>query len=217
MPPPYSTTGRSWIPIIGTLNSHSCFSLGLPLIAIVVLVCLRLAIRPIRNQRRMATMKDCSQQTLPITPPTAVEKSRSSEDCTHQKLPITPPSSGESRIVEQQPPSPETSQPYQPTYPWQSPPKLLPTPYEAQYPFPTIQRHATEPSPSSSSTTRRHSSADSPPEDVTKQTTTFYTRRVSTDSFPAPSSVTLHGTVTTSHKGWRRKTWVVTGTDATSS
>lgn len=84
---------------------------------------------------------------------------------------------------------------FQPVYPWTSPPQPLPGPYDARlYPLPTIRRHSYDPSvvvPAANSTIS-------------------YTRRVSTNSIPTHTS-TIHGTVTTSTKGWRRNQWVISG------
>lgn len=82
-----------------------------------------------------------------------------------------------------------------PVYPWNSPPQTLPGPYDPRfYPLPTIRRHSYDPSVIT-------------PEETSS---VFYTRRVSTNSIPAQPRM-LHGTVTTSKKGWRRNQWVISG------
>lgn len=96
------------------------------------------------------------------------------------------------RILErkdEQPPA------FKPIYPWTSPPQALPGPYDPRlYPLPTIRRHSYD-----------------PPVVVLEQNETMsYTRRVSTNSIPNMQT-TLHGTVTTSTKGWRRNQWAISG------
>lgn len=82
-----------------------------------------------------------------------------------------------------------------PIYPWIGPPLPLPGPYDPRvYPLPTL---------------RRHSSVE-PSQEATENETISYTRRVSTNSIPV-RQITLHGTITTSQKGWRRNQWVVSG------
>ncbi|KAF2252272.1 hypothetical protein BU26DRAFT_254494 [Trematosphaeria pertusa] len=84
---------------------------------------------------------------------------------------------------------------FKPVYPWTSPPQPLPGPYDPRlYPLPTVRRHSYDPSVL-----------------VPEQDSTIsYTRRVSTNSIP-PRQAEIHGTVTTSMKGWRRNQWVVSG------
>lgn len=90
----------------------------------------------------------------------------------------------------QQPPT------FRPIYPWVSPPQPLPGPYDPRlYPLPTV---------------RRHSSANPSPNSPEESNQILYTRRVSTNSIPSRQS-TIHGSVTTSSKGWRRNQWVVSG------
>jgi hypothetical protein len=101
--------------------------------------------------------------------------------------------------VEKEPAYPQEKTPVQvehetifkPIYPWVLPPHPLPGPYD--YPPPSL---------------RRHSSAEDSLETPTETNTILYTRRVSTNSIPTRQS-TLHGTVTTSHEGWRRNLWEV--------
>lgn len=84
---------------------------------------------------------------------------------------------------------------FKPIYPWTSPPQTLPGPYDPRlYPLPTIRRHSCDPSVAVSE----------------QNATILYTRRVSTNSIPS-TQTTLHGTVTTSTKGWRRNQWVISG------
>lgn len=84
---------------------------------------------------------------------------------------------------------------FEPIYPWIAPPQALPGPYDPRlYPLPTIRRHSYDPS------------APAPEQD----TTISYSRRVSTNDIPSHQA-RLHGSVTTSTKGWRRNQWVVAG------
>ncbi|KAF2873609.1 hypothetical protein BDV95DRAFT_348511 [Massariosphaeria phaeospora] len=84
---------------------------------------------------------------------------------------------------------------FRPIYPWIGPPQPLPGPYDPSlYPLPTLRRHSCCP----------------PAANPSENSTVPYTRRVSTNSMPGHPSI-LHGTVTTSSNGWRRKQWVVTG------
>jgi hypothetical protein len=84
---------------------------------------------------------------------------------------------------------------FKPIYPWISPPQALPGPYDPRlYPLPTIRRHSHDPS------------AQRPEQN----TTVSFARRVSTNHIPTQQR-TLHGSVTTSTRGWRRSQWVVSG------
>jgi hypothetical protein len=90
---------------------------------------------------------------------------------------------------------PQARPAFTPSYPWLAPPQPLPGPYDPRlYPLPTIRRHSFDPS------------IRAPAQD----TTTSYSRRVSTNDLPLQQTV-LHGSVTTSTKGWRRNQWVVSG------
>lgn len=87
------------------------------------------------------------------------------------------------------------SQDIRPIYPWIAPPQPLPGPYDPRlYPLPTIRRHSYDPSVF-----------------VPEQNTSIsYTRRVSTNDIPTRQA-TVHGSVTTSTRGWRRNQWVISG------
>ncbi|KAF1352929.1 hypothetical protein EJ07DRAFT_183110 [Lizonia empirigonia] len=85
----------------------------------------------------------------------------------------------------------------EPIHPWILPPERLPGPYDPMYyplPPPTIRPTSTDSSPAKPET--RNSAP--------------YTRLVPTTGSP-PNERTLHGTMTTSTKGWRRTHWNVTG------
>lgn len=89
----------------------------------------------------------------------------------------------------------DRSQEIRPIYPWTSPPQPLPGPYDPRlYPLPTIRRHSYDPS------------VTEPDQD----SSISYTRRVSTNDIPIHQT-TLHGSVTTSKRGWRRNQWVISG------
>jgi hypothetical protein len=90
---------------------------------------------------------------------------------------------------------PQVQPAFTPLYPWLAPPQPLPGPYDPRlYPLPTVRRHSFDPS------------IRAPAQD----TTTSYSRRISTNDLPLQQAV-LHGSVTTSTKGWRRNHWVVSG------
>lgn len=107
---------------------------------------------------------------------------------TEKELPDRPP---QNQVQDQTPT-------FKPIYPWITPPHPLPGPYDPNhYPLPSVRRHSSV----------EKSSPEVNPE---KANTISYTRRVSTNSIPIRHS-TLHGTITTSHQGWRRNLWVVPG------
>jgi hypothetical protein len=105
----------------------------------------------------------------------------------------------ESTLPYPEPPtwSPDSAAAFRPIYPWLGPPQPLPLPFDPNFfPSPTI---------------RRHSDADTPPGASMETNSISYSRRISTNSIPTRQSSLVHGTVTTSQKGWRRNQWVISG------
>jgi hypothetical protein len=104
----------------------------------------------------------------------------------------------------------ETLQPIlSPIYPWISPPKELPGPYDAPYyppPLPTIKTEESLQNDRQPETIKTKLSSDDVPEELE---TISYTHRISTTSTSDQESL-VEGTVTVSTKGWRRTQWTVT-------
>ncbi|ORX91395.1 hypothetical protein BCR34DRAFT_283360 [Clohesyomyces aquaticus] len=178
MPPPALPTGLSRISDFTLPNAYA----QLPKIFLLVLAvasCLRYAVVHCIRRKRRETEAHVKFE----------EKART---CI-QTLPEKP-----SKPSEIAPPKDSTPLSLTSVYPWTSPPKALPGPYDPRlYPLPTIRRH----------------SYPHPPQESTDQTTISYTRRISTNSIPA-RQIILRGTVTTAKNeasGWRRNQWVVEG------
>jgi hypothetical protein len=104
----------------------------------------------------------------------------------------------------------EILQPFlRPIYPWTSPPKPLPGPYDTPYyplPLPTIKLEKSIDITIKSPTVKLEQTSDNMPEELESIS---YTRRVPATSTPDRESL-IEGFTTVSTKGWKRTQWTVT-------
>ncbi|KAF2279974.1 uncharacterized protein EI97DRAFT_106511 [Westerdykella ornata] len=182
MPPPPSETGVTRISYFPISAIRNGRWAELFLITVVITLCLSLIKYNVSKKRRK---RQTDTEQFEVKDIFRITHSGKQKELSHPHT----------RLLQEQPPPPPL--PFTPIYPWLTPPQPLPIPHGAEtFPLPTLRRH-------SSAQTSQH-------QPTSESRIVSYTRRVSTNSIPARTSV-LHGTVTTSQKGWRRRQWVVTG------
>lgn len=166
--------------------SDSDFSIisGISLLALVLVAGIRWAILKYTSTKRRIPSKSHSNLS---------SQEKASGPC--QPLPMQLPERKKGQRCNSDVQKNTEVQGYKSLYPWIGPPEPLPGPYDPRlYPLPTLRRH----------------SYDLAAKSTTEDASISYTRRVSLNQ-DFNQSKTVHGMITTSHKGWRRNQWVISG------